>query len=52
MTLDEAIDKIKKLEAKVKDFEDKGNKDTVTFFQLIGWSTAAFILGGILVWIF
>ena len=47
------------LKAEIKDkkiaidmFESQGNKDTVTFFQLIGWSTAAFILGGLLVWIF
>ena len=28
--------------------ENKGNKDTVTFFQLIGWCAATFVVSGLL----
>ena len=45
MILNEAKDKIKELEALLKAKEAKGNEDTVTFFQLIGWSGAALIVG-------
>ena len=34
-----------KARAKIKRLEADGNKDSVTFWQLLGWSGAAAILG-------
>ena len=34
-----------KARAKIKRLEANGNKDTVTFWQLLGWSGAATVLG-------
>ena len=45
MILNEAKAKIAYLETKLKEKEAEGNKDTVTFFQLIGWSAAACAVG-------
>ena len=45
MILNEAKAKIKELEALLKTKEAQGNTDTVTFFQLIGWSGAALVVG-------
>ena len=42
---DSLVEELKATKNKLVKLERDGNKDTVTFWQLLGWSGAAAILG-------